>query len=174
METQKYRIIAHVHLYLPNFRIICLAWIVSLMLEIVIIPLGTAQSLQKDIIFLLEKRPKPIVFNIKHESPPKSVNEEKVSELKLLVLGAIRLYQLTLSSQDIPACNYVPSCSRFCSAALQRAGLMRGLLLTSDRLQRCNGLPGKIYHYKFIPSIHKFADPIEHYLESSAHESIAK
>jgi putative component of membrane protein insertase Oxa1/YidC/SpoIIIJ protein YidD len=126
-----------------------------------------AQSLQSDLALLLKKRPAPAVFNLKNEAPPAGNFHRQVSEAKLLFSGLIRAYQIVLSSQDVSACNFVPSCSRFGSAALEQAGLLRGVLITSDRLQRCNGLPGIARHYEYLPSYGKFVDPIERYTRPS-------
>ncbi len=86
------------------------------------------------------------------------------SEPTQLFLGVISLYQTFISSQDAPACNFTPSCSRFGQAALSRAGVWKGLLLTSDRLQRCNGLPGREGVYPIDHETHRFYDPIAVYL----------
>ncbi|NOX36085.1 MAG: membrane protein insertion efficiency factor YidD [Calditrichaeota bacterium] len=86
------------------------------------------------------------------------------SEPARLFLGVITLYQTFISSQDAPACNFTPSCSRFGQAALSRAGVWKGILLTSDRLQRCNGLPGREGFYPIDHETHRFFDPIDVYL----------
>ena len=136
------------------------------------ISLLNAQSLQKDIAFVLKHRPHQQVFDIKNESPPNPINiDDHTSELKIFFAGLIRGYQIAISSQDTPTCNFYPSCSRFSSLALQRAGTVRGILLTSDRLQRCNGLPGMRHHYKFDPNERKFYDPIDHYVKIPSSES---
>lgn len=36
-----------------------------------------------------------------------------------------------------PCCRFVPSCSRYSEAAVQRFGLPRGIALTAARLRRC-------------------------------------
>ena len=60
------------------------------------------------------------------------------SEFNIIGLGLIRLYQIGIASQQVSTCVFTPSCSRFCAATLTRYGFAKGLLLTSDRLQRCN------------------------------------
>ncbi len=49
-------------------------------------------------------------------------------------------------------------------AAFEQAGFVQGLLLTSDRLQRCNGMPDMPHHYELIPKLRRFSDPVENYL----------
>lgn len=60
------------------------------------------------------------------------------SELRLAGSGLIRLYQILVSSQDSPVCNYTPSCSRFTAGAVRKAGFIEGTLLGADRLLRCH------------------------------------
>lgn len=55
-----------------------------------------------------------------------------------VLLGAIRLYQLTLSPVLGPCCRYSPSCSHYGAAAIRRFGVMRGGWLTILRILRCN------------------------------------
>lgn len=56
----------------------------------------------------------------------------------LLATGLIRLYQATLSGQDVGVCRFTPSCSRFAAEAIRRGGLIRGVLLGADRVTRCH------------------------------------
>jgi uncharacterized protein len=50
----------------------------------------------------------------------------------------IRLYQVAISPALGPRCKYEPSCSRYAVQAIQRYGLLRGLVLAGWRLLRCN------------------------------------
>ncbi len=54
-------------------------------------------------------------------------------------------YRLVLSSQDMPACAFTPSCSRFSQAVVERCGLLEGALLSADRLLRDHPLAGGLY-----------------------------
>lgn len=123
-----------------------------------------AQTLEQDIAFLVKMMPGQSEFNIKQEAKPESFLSQQTFELKLFLLGGIRFYQAFISTQDLPSCNFVPSCSRFSSAAFRHTNSIHALLLTSDRLQRCNGLPGMERHYRFLPEIGKYADPLENYI----------
>ena len=89
-------------------------------------------------------------------------NLQETAEIKLAAAGLIRLYQKFISSQDGPACTFVPSCSRFGMACIQEYGMLRGLLLTSDRLLRCNGSVSRHYYKdeatgKYIDSVSDYA-----------------
>ncbi len=58
--------------------------------------------------------------------------------MKTLALGAIRLYQLTLSRVLPDSCRFTPSCSQYGYEAIARYGLVRGGWLTLKRLARCH------------------------------------
>jgi uncharacterized protein len=55
-----------------------------------------------------------------------------------LLIGIIRIYQVTLSPLLGPACRFEPSCSRYMVGALKKYGLVRGLLKGVRRLLRCH------------------------------------
>ena len=95
---------------------------------------------------------------------PKEVirfNPSETSELKLAATGLIRLYQKFISSQDGPTCNFQPTCSRFGMACIREYGVARGILLTADRLLRCNGSQSQHYHKDSVTS--KYMDPVSDY-----------
>ncbi len=58
--------------------------------------------------------------------------------MKALALGAIRLYQLTLSRILPPACRFYPSCSQYAYEAISRYGVIRGGWLAVGRICRCH------------------------------------
>ncbi len=88
-------------------------------------------------------------------------NIQETSELKLAATGLIRLYQKFISSQDGPACGFSPTCSRFGMACIQEYGIGRGILLTTDRLLRCNGSQSQHYHRDEATG--KYIDPVSDY-----------
>ncbi len=88
-------------------------------------------------------------------------NPWETSELKLAATGLIRLYQKFISSQDSPACNFHPTCSRFGMACVQEYGVVRGILLAADRLLRCNGSQSQHYHKDSVTG--KYIDPVLDY-----------
>jgi len=58
--------------------------------------------------------------------------------MRAVVLGLIRIYQLTLSQVLPPACRFVPSCSQYGYEAIVRYGVLRGGWLAVKRLARCH------------------------------------
>ena len=58
--------------------------------------------------------------------------------LRRLVVLPIRAYQLLLSPLGGELCKYCPSCSECAAQAINRYGILRGLVLAGWRLLRCN------------------------------------
>jgi putative component of membrane protein insertase Oxa1/YidC/SpoIIIJ protein YidD len=82
------------------------------------------------------------------ESKPEAHGEASkrhLNEAAFAGMLAIRLYQKTVSSQDLPACNFTYSCSRFAFESIQRHGPFHGIMMASDRLQRCNSFSRRHY-----------------------------
>lgn len=85
-----------------------------------------------------------------------------------ILMKMIKVYQQSFSAVQGDVCNFIPSCSHFGYDALNHFGLIKGLLLTSDRLQRCH--PGawkylKNYYTIATDSIRgeRLYDPVEKY-----------
>jgi uncharacterized protein len=57
---------------------------------------------------------------------------------RVLVVLPIRLYQRLISPALGSRCKYYPSCSEYAAQAVERFGILRGLVLAAWRLLRCN------------------------------------
>ena len=66
-----------------------------------------------------------------------------------IVLAPIALYQRVISPALPRRCKYEPTCSRYAAQAVREFGILRGLVLASWRLLRCN------------PFSHGGYDPVE-------------
>ncbi len=58
--------------------------------------------------------------------------------LRRAVTLPIRAYQYAISPMFGPRCKYYPSCSEYAVQAVERYGILRGLVLAGWRLLRCN------------------------------------
>jgi putative membrane protein insertion efficiency factor len=58
--------------------------------------------------------------------------------VKSLVIAPIRAYQQVISPLFPRRCKYHPTCSAYAVGAVREFGVMRGLVLASWRLLRCN------------------------------------
>jgi hypothetical protein len=61
-----------------------------------------------------------------------------VRYIRALLVLPIRVYQRLVSPAIGPHCRYYPSCSEYAAQAVQRYGILRGLVLAGWRLLRCN------------------------------------
>lgn len=61
-----------------------------------------------------------------------------MSALRLILVLPIRLYQKVMSPVLGQRCKYSPSCSEYAAQAIERFGILRGLVLAGWRLLRCN------------------------------------
>jgi putative membrane protein insertion efficiency factor len=63
--------------------------------------------------------------------------------MKVIALGLIKLYQLTLSQIMPPSCRFEPTCSHYTYEAIMKYGLVKGVGLGVRRIARCHPLnPG--------------------------------
>jgi uncharacterized protein len=54
-------------------------------------------------------------------------------------------YKSFFSSQDLTVCTFTPSCSEFGILSVKKYGVVKGGIMTMDRLTRCNGLSPQNY-----------------------------
>jgi len=122
-------------------------------------PLGSDPGLKSDLSFIIDHN--RIGDSPQHESfAPFFAGE--TNEAKLVLMGYMRLYQIFISSQDMSACIFRPSCSRFGMRAISRFGIVHGGLMASDRLLRCHATGRK--YYPFEMKSHLSIDyPVEYY-----------
>jgi putative membrane protein insertion efficiency factor len=59
------------------------------------------------------------------------------SPARLLLLGAIRVYRLTLSGWLGQQCRFYPTCSRYAEEAIRTHGAIRGTAMAAWRIARC-------------------------------------
>lgn len=116
-----------------------------------------------DLTLILRANPIQISHQ-KQEAIP--FNPRESTPIRLFSTGLIRIYQKYISTQDLPVCNFTPSCSRFGMGAIQRYGFFRGTLLTADRLLRDNGIMLHT-HYPFDEASGKYIDPVEVYSQEA-------
>jgi putative membrane protein insertion efficiency factor len=58
--------------------------------------------------------------------------------MKAFALELIKIYQLTLSRALPPACRFSPTCSQYTYEAIQKFGLLKGIVLGARRIVRCH------------------------------------
>jgi uncharacterized protein len=63
--------------------------------------------------------------------------------MKIILIGLIRIYQLTLSAFVGRRCRYLPTCSDYSKEAIERFGAYRGSILALSRITRCHPWGGE-------------------------------
>ncbi len=58
--------------------------------------------------------------------------------MRTIVLAPLRFYRRFISPALPPRCKYHPSCSAYAVQAVERYGILRGLVLATWRVLRCN------------------------------------
>lgn len=58
--------------------------------------------------------------------------------MKAFLIGAIRFYQVYLSSLKPPCCRFVPTCSEYALEAIQKYGPVKGSWLAVKRISKCH------------------------------------
>ena len=139
--------------------------IVFLAAFLAVLPLGLSAGDLDNLLFVMETRgfacescePEGTSTPIAPERKAVPNAGRATNELEILALGALRLYQLFISTQDRPSCMFTPTCSNYALQAIRRYGLLRGVLMASDRFQRCNGWGRELYPVD--PATGKLYDP---------------
>lgn len=58
--------------------------------------------------------------------------------MKYVLMGLIRIYQLTLSRVLPPSCRFSPSCSHYGYEAIEKYGALKGSWMAVKRISRCH------------------------------------
>lgn len=95
-------------------------------------------------------------------APDTSLAEPPSNLIKTLVRTLFAVYEKGITVTETHNCPMSPNCSRFSKQAIEREGLIKGLLLTADRLMRDNK-----FAHNYYPKDErgKLIDPVERYTE---------
>lgn len=81
------------------------------------------------------------------------------NEIGFVFSGLFVVYKEVVSSQDIDACVFTPSCSVYAIESIKKYGPIVGYLSAIDRLTRCN--PGRNKNLPRDSTTGKFYDPVK-------------
>jgi len=89
---------------------------------------------------------------------------KKINPVNIGFGGTLFVYQNLLSKQISAGCLYTPSCSEFSKNAIREYGLVKGIILSDDRIHRCNGfLARDLKKHKPDPITNRYQDPVSKY-----------
>lgn len=95
----------------------------------------THDAIQADLRFITEIN--PVYHRPEKQREVSGFSFRQTNEIKLAFTGIIRLYQIFISPQGPPSCNFTITCSQFLSRAVRKYGFIHGVLIGADRLTRC-------------------------------------
>lgn len=134
-----------------------------MLLNILFLFAFTRADLKNDISFIMHAHHR--ADHAEHEMS--SFTFRQTSELRLVMSGLVRVYQVFVSPQGPPGCNFTVTCSHFMTRAVQKYGIVHGLLMAGDRLFRCTRGSRKYYRIDHR-SGHAVDYPVESYYIGSA------
>ncbi len=95
---------------------------------------------------------------------------KKINPVNLFFGASLYFYQNILSKHISADCLYMPSCSEYSKQAISQTGLVQGVILTIDRLNRCNIISAQdLKHYHKDEKTNRYPDPVSRHLKESWH-----
>jgi len=98
------------------------------------------------------------IFATNHPKETFAFAKKPNNEVEFVFSGLFLTYKYFISSQDVVACVFYPSCSVYAMMSIQQHGLIIGSLAAFDRLMRCNGLSPE--NYEIHADSHLLYDPV--------------
>ncbi|HLO45272.1 MAG TPA: membrane protein insertion efficiency factor YidD [Leadbetterella sp.] len=104
-------------------------------------------------LFLLRNEAEAQVSLYRNVVPDGNIKKEYVeaknnkNEVQVVFSGLFLFYKTFFSSQDLTVCTFTPSCSEYGILAVKKFGMVKGGVMTMDRLTRCNGLSPHNYEF---------------------------
>lgn len=131
---------------MSKLGLICFFWSASLTII-------TAQEIDADLTFLSHQVEQELVKPSRY-----TFEKSETDEIKMGVQLVFLFYKSFLSSQDNQNCSFSPSCSTYCLHAIQKRGVVKGIMSAFDRLSRCNYLSPENYEVDLTSG--RLLDPV--------------
>jgi len=97
---------------------------------------------------------------------------KKYNPVGLVIGGSLYVYQNIIYKHISADCLFAPSCAEFCQQALKEEGLIKGSILSIDRINRCNRVAGQdLRHYSLDPLTNRYPDPVSRYRKDQDHHA---
>lgn len=142
--------------------------ITSFLLLLIISLTAKAQQIDLKADLLLTKTvtekeiPRVSIRSYIYKDKPKTF--KYLNPASMMFGSSLYVYQNYFSQHFSASCLYHPSCSDFSKQAVGEFGLIKGTLLSFDRLSRCNRIAATDLNINEMnPSTKRFHDPIIHY-----------
>lgn len=150
---------------ISKFALLCIMLLISAEIEaqtqlIDIDARRIALKAEQNIEMASRKRNPQRTFLVRKEDPL----VVKINPVNYVFGGLLYFYQTSLSRQFSADCLYEPTCSSFSKDVISNYGPVKGVLLTADRLCRCNRVAQSDIHPLTInEQTHRSVDGYETY-----------
>jgi uncharacterized protein len=95
---------------------------------------------------------------------------KKINPVNIFFGSALYVYQNVLSKHISADCLFTPSCSEFSKQAIREFGLLKGIVLSVDRVNKCNRIAGlDLKHYDVDIKTNRYPDPVSRYKKAYFH-----
>jgi len=125
---------------------------------------SNAQIEKTDLLLIKQKDTLP---NSKlYIRPYSNLNKSKLqtyNPINLTFSGLMFFYQNVISSQVNAQCLFTPSCSEYAKGCIKKYGLVKGMFLAADRVQKCNRITVLDLDFKKLNSQNRFPDSVDDY-----------
>lgn len=98
-------------------------------------------------------------FEVEEHKHDFHVHTDYSNEIKTIGSVLFLFYKEFISSQDINACVFTPSCSVYAIESFKKKGIIAGGMAALDRITRCSGLAYGYYEIDKETSLN--IDPVE-------------
>jgi uncharacterized protein len=96
---------------------------------------------------------------------------KKINPVNLVFGTSLYVYQNVFSRQISANCLYTPSCSEFSKDAIREYGVLKGVILSIDRLKRCNILAAMdLKNHSLDPVTNRYPDPVSRFKKEKNHD----
>ena len=83
----------------------------------------------------------------------------QINPIVILLKGAMYFYQNSLSQQLSKQCPYEITCSNFAKESIKEFGLIKGIIISTDRIMRCNRISlFDVFPLDYNPETNKIVD----------------
>jgi putative membrane protein insertion efficiency factor len=95
---------------------------------------------------------------------------KKINPVHIVFGISLYVYQNVISRHISANCLYTPSCSEFSKDAIRDYGVLKGAILSVDRLNRCNILSAMdLKNHRLDPVTNRYPDPAARYKKVKNH-----
>jgi len=114
-------------------------------LSLLFMPVLAFSQISDNLFFIVDNNP---IVSTDHEKIYTRENDSKRSGVSSLLRVSIVFYQRYLSVRDMRVCQFSLSCSNYAMKAISDYGPFWGILMSNDRILRCNP-----YAHRYYPHV---------------------